>query len=43
MNRAWLIVLGCFIGVSVSIAPAYLTVLGLFIKPMAAETGFSRT
>jgi len=43
MKTAWLVVLACFIGVSISIAPAYLTVLGLFLKPMAAETGFSRT
>lgn len=41
--RPWLIVLACFIGVSVSVAPAYLTVLGLFIKPMAADTGLTRT
>lgn len=43
MTRAWTIVVGCFIGVSISIAPAYMTVLGLFMKPMAAELGFSRT
>ena len=43
MKPAWLVVLGCFIGVSVSIAPAYLTVLGLFLKPMSDELGLSRT
>lgn len=43
MKRTWLIVLGCFIGVSVSISPAYLAVFGLFLKPMADEIGLSRT
>lgn len=43
MKRNWLIVLGCFIGVSVSISPAYLAVFGLFLKPMADEIGLSRT
>ncbi|CAN5203894.1 MFS transporter [soil metagenome] len=43
MTTAWRVVLSCFVGVSVSIAPAYLTVLGLFIKQMSSDTGFSRT
>lgn len=43
MKRAWLIVVGCFIGVSVSISPAYLAVFGMFIKPMADDIGLSRT
>ncbi len=42
-GRPWLIVVSCFIGVSVSIAPAYMTVFGLFIKPMTEALGLSRT
>lgn len=41
-KRAWLIVLSCFVGVSVSVSPAFLAVFGLFIKPMSEELGLSR-
>lgn len=43
MKRSWFIVPACFIGLSVSVSPAYLNVFGLFIKPMADDLDMSRT
>ena len=43
MRRASFIVPACFIGLAVSVSPAYLSVFGLFIKPMADDLGMSRT
>jgi MFS family permease len=43
MRNRWHIALAAFIGVSVSIAPTYLTTIGIFLKPMIAELGWSRT
>lgn len=43
VRRPWVTVLASFIGSSVSISPAFLIPFGLYIKPMSAELGWSRT
>ena len=42
-RQPWVTVLASFIGSSVSISPAFLIPFGLYIKPMSAELGWSRT
>jgi predicted MFS family arabinose efflux permease len=39
----WKIILSCFIGSGVSISPAFLIPIGLYMKPMSAELGLSRS
>lgn len=41
--KRWFALLGCFIGMSVAIPATLLQPLGLFLKPMTAEFGWSRT
>ena len=41
--KRWLALLGCFIGMSVATPATLLQPLGLFLKPMTAEFGWSRT
>ncbi len=41
--RRWLVLLGCFIGMSVATPAILLQPLGLFTKSMTAEFGWSRT
>jgi MFS family permease len=41
--RRWFVLLGCFIGMGVSPPAMLLQPMGLFIKPMTAEFGWSRT
>lgn len=42
-RRPWLIVLGCMIGLSVAFGPAFIATFGLYVKPLSAEFGWSRT
>lgn len=41
--RRWLVLLGCFIGMALSTPATLMQPLGLFLKPMTAEFGWSRT
>ena len=41
--RRWLVLLGCFIGMSLSTPAILMQPLGLFLKTMTAEFGWSRT
>ena len=41
--RRWLVLLGCFIGMSLSTPAILMQPLGLFLKSMTAEFGWSRT
>jgi MFS family permease len=41
--RRWLVLLGCFIGMALSTPAILMQPLGLFLKPMTAEFGWSRT
>jgi MFS family permease len=41
--RRWLVLLGCFIGMSVSTPAILLLPIGLFLKSLTAEFGWSRT
>ena len=43
MRRPWTIVVGCFIGLAVSASPTYFDCFGIYLKPMVAEFGWSRT
>jgi len=42
-KRPWKIILACFIGAGVSISPAFLIPIGLYMKPMSAELGWTRS
>jgi predicted MFS family arabinose efflux permease len=42
-RSSWKIILACFIGAGVSISPAFLIPIGLFMKPMSAELGWTRS
>ena len=41
--RRWLVLLGCFIGMGVAMPAILLVPLGLFLKPLVAEFGGTRT
>jgi nitrate/nitrite transporter NarK len=41
--RRWLVLLGCFIGMALSTPAILMQPLGLFLKPMTVEFGWSRT
>lgn len=41
--QRWSVLLGCFIGMSVSLGPIFFQSLGLYLKPMTDEFGWSRT
>ncbi|MEY2925726.1 MAG: hypothetical protein RL367_203 [Pseudomonadota bacterium] len=41
--RRWLVLLGCFIGMGIATPAILMIPLGLFLKPMTAEFGWSRT
>jgi hypothetical protein len=41
--RRWLVLLGCFIGMALSTPAILMQPLGLFLKSMTAEFGWSRT
>ena len=41
--KRWSVLLGCFIGMSVAMPAILLVPMGLFLKPMTAEFGWSRT
>ncbi len=42
-RNSWKIILACFIGAGVSISPAFLIPIGLYMKPMSAELGWTRS
>ena len=42
-RRAWKVVLGCFVGLATAASPAYYSSFGVYLKPIAAETGWSRS
>lgn len=41
--RRWLVLLGCFIGMGLAMPAMLMQPLGLFLKPMTADFGWSRT
>jgi MFS family permease len=41
--RRWLVLLGCFIGMGLATPAILMLPMGLFLKPMTAEFGWSRT
>ena len=41
--RRWLVAIGCTLGLAVSFGPYFWLSVGLFLKPMTAEFGWSRT
>ena len=40
---SWKIITACFVGAGVSISPAFLIPIGLYMKPMSAELGWTRS
>jgi predicted MFS family arabinose efflux permease len=40
---SWKIIMACFVGAGVSISPAFLIPIGLYMKPMSAELGWTRS
>jgi predicted MFS family arabinose efflux permease len=40
---SWKIIIACFVGAGVSISPAFLIPIGLYMKPMSAELGWTRS
>ena len=42
-KRGWPILVGCFVGIAIGVSSLYFYSLGIFIKPMAAEFGWSRS
>jgi predicted MFS family arabinose efflux permease len=42
-RNSWKIILACFVGAGVSISPAFLIPIGLYMKPMSAELGWTRS
>lgn len=41
--QRWSVLLGCFIGMAVSLGPIFFQSLGLYLRPMTEEYGWSRT
>lgn len=41
--QRWSVLLGCFIGMAVSLGPIFFQSLGLYLRPMTEEFGWSRT
>jgi MFS family permease len=41
-KRGWPLLVGCFLGIAIGVSSLYFYSLGIFIKPMAAEFGWSR-
>ena len=40
---SWKIIVACFVGAGVSISPAFLIPIGLYMKPMSTELGWTRS
>ena len=41
--RGWAVLLACFLGVAFGVSSLYFYTIGIFLKPIAAEYGWSRT
>jgi len=42
-RAAWTVAAGCGLGLAVAFGPAFIASFGLYVKPIAAEFGWSRT